>query len=220
MSSTSNQSSTLASRVYEQVKARIVSRQVRPGDRINADQLARDLHVSVTPIRESLRWLEREGLIHNVPHRGAVVVELDRKRIEDLFAVRLQLEPFAASLAAHHASPMQTAEIHDLIRQATTALETSNYEHYIAIDGQFHRMIVELSSNTQLVVTMSSLFDRVQAFMGYTVNNGLTDRAGIALQQHAAVIEAISAGDADAASSAMRNHLSWSRANVLSAMEG
>src|ERR1051325_2726809 len=79
------QARTLTHQVYQNLKHRIMNRQLHPGSRLVVDRVAQELSVSMTPVREAFRLLEQEGLLKNVPHCGAVVIELSRKDVEDMF---------------------------------------------------------------------------------------------------------------------------------------
>src|ERR1041385_2526273 len=89
------QARTLTHQVYQNLKHRIMNRQLQPGARLVVDRVAQELSVSMTPVREAFRLLEQEGLLKNVPHCGAVVIELSRKDVENMFAIRRALEGLA-----------------------------------------------------------------------------------------------------------------------------
>jgi len=209
------QRETMTDRVYAVLKQRITAKHIRPGDRLVADRIARELQVSVTPVRETLRLLERDGLIRNVPHRGAVVVELNRKDVADLFAVRQQLEILAVRAAAEHASPLHVQLMKQHIHNGWDSINADRFKDYVQADSELHRTIAEASGNDMLRVTMLGMLDRVDAFINRTVQEGYIDRAHQALEQHEAIVAAIAARDADAAEKAMRDHLQMSQSNAL-----
>ena len=94
----------LADDVYESIKGMIMDHLIAPGERVNIDAVARELEVSQTPVRESLARLEADGLVTKLPLRGySVAPLLTRRELEELFQLRLLIEPWGAGQAARHA---------------------------------------------------------------------------------------------------------------------
>jgi len=89
---------------YEQIRARILNGDIRPGDRLREVELADDLGLSRTPVREAIRRLEQDGIVEHAAHKGAVVRSLDQSSITELYTIREVLEGTAARLAAQHAN--------------------------------------------------------------------------------------------------------------------
>src|ERR1700730_14446555 len=95
---------TKAEAVYQELRRRILSSVILPGSMLSQEALAVQLGVSITPLREALRRLETEGLVKTLAHRTMTIPPLTRKEVRELYAVRLQLDPLAAKLAAENAS--------------------------------------------------------------------------------------------------------------------
>jgi len=204
------QRETTTDRVYAFLKQKITAKDIKPGDRLVAHQIARELQVSATPVRETLRLLERDGLIHNEPHKGAVVVKLDRKDILDLFEVRMNLEGIAVRHAAKHATEMHIQQMRQHIAVGRESLIEKRFYDYVKADGNFHRVIAEASDNNQLHQMLLILLDRVDAFINRTVHEGYTDKATLALYQHDVIVNAIADHNVQAAETACRDHLQMS----------
>ena len=102
-----NSSGSLRVRVFEALEQAIINGEYKEGDTLNELRLTKELGVSRTPIREALTQLELEGLVKNIQNKGAVVVGVSQKDIDDIYAIRLRLDGFAAKLAAENITDEQ-----------------------------------------------------------------------------------------------------------------
>jgi DNA-binding GntR family transcriptional regulator len=208
----------LADETYEVIKALIMNHQLRPGERVNIDALARDLRVSPTPVREALARLESDGLVVKEPLRGSrTTALLNRREFDDLYEMRFLLEPWAARRAADAITPAGRERIGAEIAVGVPILAGSDYATYKSMfehDARFHELIFELAGNQLLQSVWNRAHCHLHLFRLYYAA-GL---GSLALQEHQEVSEALMAGDADRAESAMRRHLSASRNRLLPAI--
>lgn len=144
----------LSDEVYELVKELLLDQRLLPGERLNIDQLARVLQVSATPLREALVRIEPEGLVVKTPLRGYMVTPvLDPASFEQLYDLRLLLEPEAARLAAAHITGKQLAVLDDAavaMREAETGPTYRAFRSFAAADARFHGAIASASGNRYL----------------------------------------------------------------------
>lgn len=144
--------------VYEELKRQLLVGEISPGTRMMEIELAEDMGVSRTPVREAIRKLEKEGLVTMEARRGAYASEVSVEDMLDVLEVRQDLEAMAASLAAQRI----TEEEKELLSRATEnyreAVESEKTEDIIRCDEQFHQMIVNCSRNKTLI----KLFSQVQ----------------------------------------------------------
>ncbi|NES37398.1 GntR family transcriptional regulator [Micromonospora sp. PPF5-17] len=198
---------TLADDVYESVKALIMEHTIAPGHRINIDGLARSLAVSPTPVREALARLESDGLVHKRAMTGYTVSRLlSRREFEELFELRLLLEPAAAGRAAAHATADQRERI-SAQAAATVAVEPgADYLRraaFTALDARFHDLVAEVSGNRLLRDCTTRLHAHLHLHRRYFP---ATDPA-VTVTEHGRIAAAVAAGDPAAAAEAMRRHL-------------
>jgi DNA-binding GntR family transcriptional regulator len=201
----------LGEEVYGLLFAQIMSLQIAPGARITIDALARDLGVSPTPVREALGRLENEGLIHKthlVGYRAAP--QLSRRQFDDLYDLRLLLEPYAAAKAAECISDESLAELVALGREMTADGQDGPlaYGRFAQLDQRFHDEIARAGGNTLVEEALDRLHTHVHLFrLMYhsTVTEG-------ALREHAAIIAAFQERDGPKAARLMRAHIERSRA--------
>lgn len=192
---------------YRAIKDMIVSLELPPAALLDERGLAERLGVGLTPVRQALRRLEWESLVVILPRRGTLVADLNDSDLDRIFEMRSVLEPQAAGLAAERGSDEQRAALADVIARTHTELAraTPDRRALIALDRELHRAIWAMAGNGMLEQTLEWLFSHVLRRW-----NVLLDRAeelGNVMAQHEAVVDAIVAGDAEAARRAMARHV-------------
>ena len=193
----------LREQVLVELRRRIVDGEYREGERLTETRLADDFGVSRNPVREALRVVEAEGFVQILPRRGAVVATLDETAVRDLFAVRQQLETLAAGLAAERATPQGIAQLRDLIEQAAAATKAKDFDRVAELNSAFHRAVIEVSGNRWLHSISAAMYHHVH----WVFRVGAAQRAPHSSEEHVRLVDAIEAGDAEAASTAARRHV-------------
>lgn len=140
----------LSAVVLRTVREAIVAGRLAPGAAINEAQLSKRLGVSRAPVREALRWLEKEGLVANVPYRGAIVTPLTQRGVEELQAFRRLLEVFAAEQVIVGATDADLDALAALVGEMERCAKHGDLDCMSAADVAFHTRIVELSGNALL----------------------------------------------------------------------
>ncbi|MDQ1584052.1 MAG: hypothetical protein QOF36_2106 [Microbacteriaceae bacterium] len=209
--------SILADEIYELIKSRLMDNLVEPGSRLSIDGLARDFSCSPTPVREALARLESEGLVTKRAHHGYAVAPLmDSKSFDELFRVRLLLEPTAASWAAALATGEQIRNLEDLIADMKEPVHGASYESYKAFaaqDAAFHLALATASGVGLMVDLLERLRPHSQLYRLYYE----TGIAGDTVVEHQRVVDAVSQHDEAAASLAMSFHLNAARERLTGA---
>ncbi|MEY9962392.1 DNA-binding GntR family transcriptional regulator [Streptacidiphilus sp. MAP12-16] len=203
--------SVLADEVYEILKSKLMDNVVEPGSRLSIDGLARELKVSPTPIREALARLESDGLVAKRAHHGYTAAPLiDARTLDELFRMRLLLEPACASWAARDATARQITGIKDLLAEMRKPLSGDGYENYKAFaaqDAAFHLALAEATGVGLMVDALERLRPHAQRYrLYYTV--GIADDT---VPEHERVLDAVMRRDEVGAAQAMSAHLSASR---------
>ncbi len=174
-----------------------------PGDRLLESELAERFGVSRTPIREALQRLETQSVVAR-DGRSLIVASLDHDQLGELYVVRAELEGLAARLAAQHAAPEEIAVLREMVRRdheildQTDALSRSN--------KRFHRQI-HLASHNRYLIQQLEMVHRTMALLSSTTL-AASGRGARALDEHAAILDAIELRDGDAAEAAIRVHIS------------
>ncbi len=150
--------------VYEELRSLILTGKIKPGTRMMEIELAEDMGVSRTPIREAIRKLEKEGLVVIEPRKGAYASEVSVKDMEDILEVRANLEGLAAYLAAERMTEAEKKLLDETKERFKQAVADGNMADMIAYDTKFHHMIVESSRNNHLIHMVEQLQELVLRF--------------------------------------------------------
>ena len=206
--------SALVVDVYNAILDRITSLQIHPGAKITVDNLARELGVSQTPIREALSRLEAEGLVLKTYLVGySAAPRLNRAQVEQVFEMRLLLEPTAAAKAvAHLGDEDQEAlsALHKEMLQLRGNLSPA-YNEYARMDTQFHAVIATKSGNALLADALAKLHTQVHIFrLGFP-----TRLSAETVAEHAEILNALMHGNARASKKAMKAHILASQQRML-----
>jgi DNA-binding GntR family transcriptional regulator len=167
---------TLRHRIVEVIRQAITSGDLSPGDRIVELQLAKQLGVGNTAVREALFELERAGLVTRIPNKGSFITKMTLEDAQLIFQVRKELEGLAVELAADHASAPELDMLQGFVDGMKTAAETSDIERFYQNDLEFHRTLWRLSRNRYLASTLETLVVPLFAFflirtrLDYTVD--------------------------------------------------
>ncbi|SMQ85385.1 transcriptional regulator, GntR family [Devosia lucknowensis] len=207
---------SLATEVYETVFSQLMALKIAPGSRITVDNLARELRVSQTPIREALSRLEAEGLVNKTHLVGySAAPQITSKQFADLYELRLLLEPDAARRAVAMLTPDSVAELTEAAgvmgRRAKSGDERARYSQFARQDAVFHDMIMQVAGNQLIRDTLNHQHVHFHIFR-LMFHSRVTEEA---LAEHEAIIAAFEARDADAAQKAMRIHIERSRDRLL-----
>lgn len=191
--------------VYEQLKIQILTGKIAPGTRMMEVELAEDLGVSRTPVREAIRKLEKEALVVIEPRRGAYVSDVSVKEMVDTLVVREDLEALAASLTAKRITKEELEGLEKKVTDYSEAIASGDMEQIIRADESFHHKIVALSGNKALIQLFSSVQELSLRFR-YLYYEDFTRYENMPVE-HKEILEAIRTGDGDAARIVSDNHV-------------
>lgn len=201
--------------VYDAILDLIVNRSLRPGQHLVENELAALLGVSRQPVREALQGLKNDGWVELRPGHGAFVHAPTAEEADHLLAVRGLLETESARLAAFHAPEDRIEWLRELCARGVSALDSDDIETVVALNAEFHAAVTGMSGNKVLVELASQVDRRVRWYYTPVARH----RGAQSWQEHAAIIEAIAAGDADLAALEMREHTEHTRRSYLEQRE-
>jgi DNA-binding GntR family transcriptional regulator len=190
--------------VFEIIRADIMSLRIPPDTRILIESLVRELGVSQTPIREALSMLEARGLVtkkHFVGYCSAP--QLNRKQLDELYEVRLLIEPFVARCAAERMSDKDLKALRDLAQNMEPGETRTSYDRFADQDSELHDRIAIGSSNGLLQESLARLHTHLHIFRLRFHSEVTTE----AYAEHALLIDALSRRDGAGAEAAMRQHI-------------
>ncbi|MFG3113275.1 GntR family transcriptional regulator [Streptomyces sp. NPDC048197] len=198
-----------AERVYAHVKDAVLQRRYEGGMLLTEGELADAVGVSRTPVREALLRLEVEGLLKLYPKKGAMVLPVSAQEIADVVETRLLVEKHAAAKAVPASEPLLT-ELTELLETMREQAASGDLAAVSVTDRAFHAAIVRSAGNQILDRLYEQLRDR-QLRMGVAVMHADPDRIAKNIAEHAEILDALRAGDADAATEVVHRHVSWVR---------
>ena len=199
--------STFADRAYAALKDVIVTLDIydKPGDvRLDERQIANDLGISRTPVREAMAQLEREGFVRSVPRRGIYVVRKTRAEVSELITAWAALESMAARLITQNATDREIAELRQMFAKFENGELHARLDEYSDVNIEFHQTIIRLSRNNVLIDLAENLFTHMRMIRRKTI--GEEDRADRSIRDHMNIIQAIEARDTERAEDLVRNH--------------
>jgi DNA-binding GntR family transcriptional regulator len=192
--------------VAERLRARILSGDLAPGQRLIEADLLAELGVGRSAIREAFLQLDAEGLVELRHQRGAAVTRLSRKEMSDLFAIRERLEGFAARLAADRVGEPGNREwLLEQRRLWKQAEMLQNERSHMEANTPFHEGVIAMSGNGRLVEMLRRL--QIPAYRQRFLSVLDKDRRQDSVEDHLQVIDALLAGDGRRAESLMRAHV-------------
>lgn len=188
----------------DEIENDILVGRYRPGERLDEQTLARRFEVSRTPIREALLQLQSSGLVRFHANRGAFVAELSSTDVLEMYELRTELEGICGRLAAHRGTPDTVLALGRALQVCERAFEANDLEAYFAANDQFHEVIYSMTGNKLLTETAGSLYRRLKFFRHIQLSD--QDRMKVSLDEHRAIVAAISARDAARAEAALKEH--------------
>jgi DNA-binding GntR family transcriptional regulator len=185
---------TMQEIAYESIREAILTGRYAPGQRLLPDDLARELGTSRMPVREALQRLEVAGLVSITPHRGAVVNELSKQDIVEIYHIRAVLEGLAARLAAPHLTPGDYERLNALIKEMSVAASAGpDLDQVLRVNRDFHEIVWRGAHAPRLHELLQNLYIASQRFRNLSVL--LPGRLSQIVAEHRRIAHALAAGD-------------------------
>lgn len=213
---TIDSASSITDQVYEALRGDILACVIEPGEAISEATLATRYTVGKAPVRLALSRLRQEGLVSASPRRSFVVSSITPRDVQELYEVRLVLEPASARLAAGKVDLARLRKIDAVCRQGYLPGDVKSTLRFLDANREFHLAIVEASGNRRFLRLLSQIFDETTRVMhiGLCVRN----RNAEMQHEHDALLEALEAGDGNAAAQIAEEQVIASRDMVMNAI--
>lgn len=202
--------------VFEALKDAILTQKLHPGERLLESELAVELGVSRTPIREAIRRLEQEGLVIMLPRKGAYVAGISLKDIHEVYEIRAALESLALELAAKYITDEELAELALQVSEEEALTDAGRLNEIIFIDSSFHDLIYQYARNSKLTQFVEILQEQFKRFRALPL--GGSARSNTALQEHQQILEALKNHDSELASKLAKKHIDGAEAALIAAL--
>lgn len=199
---------------YEALRQAIVVGSLQPNERLVEANLAREFGLGRSAVRTALARLEQDGLVEREPHRGARVRLIDEREAVEILEARAVLEGVAARHAAQNATTADVKRLRQILKEMRRLLDSGDLLRASDENAVLHRTLLEIADHPTVMRLISMLKSQLVRFQYRTIMlPGRTERS---FEEHSAIVDAIAAGDPDAAEKAMRRHLS----HVAEALRG
>lgn len=193
--------------IYASIKERIINCEIPPGGLIVENEFAEEFGTSRTPIREALLRLQRDRLVQIFPRRGTFTTQISLKEVDEIFDIRLMIEP---QIIQQVISTIDLSKVQEFKDQfSDPELASVSYKKWFFLDRRFHEFLVESTENDTLIRTYLEIMDkllRVRIMIGK-----LPTRAETTNDEHIRILDAILARDDKKAAEYMREHIIASR---------
>jgi len=196
---------SLAEHIVEDLERRIISRTLKPGQRIIEESLCKTFGVSRSPVREAFQILESQGFVVREPRKGISVAKILPQEAEDIYRIRAGLEGLSLSLAVQKQTPELLKKLKNLNARMIRASAKKNGKTYDSLNQKFHEMIVSACGNQRLAQLIRNFDKQTMRYRLAIVSSpGWMENS---TRIHKALIAAFEAGDADAAERIRKNSI-------------
>lgn len=199
--------------VSEALRQAIKDGLLQPGERLMEIQLADELGVSRTPIREAIRKLELEGFVVMVPRRGAYVADISLKDVAQVFEIRGALEELAAGLAAERITPDELEYLERILVEINEYIENDDFAKIVDADIRFHDVLYHASRNQRLVDILHNLREQMLRFRSISMH--YPGRLAATWEEHRHLVEYIAEHNSAMARKVAKKHMENSEKTLL-----
>lgn len=203
---------SLADQIFEQLETDILSGKYQRGEILTEMKLSESMGVSRTPVREALRRLAQEHIIEETG-KGSVVLGITREDLQDIYAIRQNIEGIAAYRAALRITDEQIKQLRDLLDLQEFYAAKKDADHIKGVDNHFHELVYRYSGSTVIYDTLTPLHKKVQKYRKTSVEN--EERAKLSLKEHREILAALEAHDAELAQKMVTDHVVNAYNNIM-----
>ena len=202
--------------VCEHIREAIINGTFAPGERLMEIQMADEMGVSRTPVREAIRKLEMEGFVVMIPRRGTYVSNMSIKDINDVYEIRISLDTLAAGLAAERISDEELEELQRLLVKVGNAIEENDMAKVVEADIEFHDVLYKASRNERLRNIINNLREQITVIRGVSMR--YPGRLKDTQEEHRRLVESIAARNVEKSQEIARIHLENAERTLMIAM--
>jgi len=202
---------TLSKRVYKSLKKSILNGELKPGQKLSQDWLAKQMKVSRMPVREAIERLRTEGLVESIPYKESRVVNFSYKDIEEIYSVRSLLEAYSARLSSSKIREKDLKELKKINKEMKNFLDKNNFKQLSIRNKKFHLIIYNRSGNSRLSKTIKNLWDSCPR--DYFWN--FSERSENSIIDHEKIINAIESKNKELMEKMMLQHIENTKRRII-----
>lgn len=192
----------------DQLRDMVLTGQIRPGEKLNEPPLAMQLGISRPPLREAMRVLEGEGLLHLTPRRGYRVVEFESRDIDEIYGLRQVLEEYAVTKLLATERAVSLAPLDDVLADMRIAAEQADSRATVRLNVDFHVRVIEVTGDRHLTHVYKILMQQMQIFMGANIRHEARSAGSLmqGYERHRSLLEILRVGSRDQVLAALEDH--------------
>ncbi len=206
--------------VYEALREGILNSLFQQGERLHVDALAAKLGVSLTPVRNAIQQLASEGLVEIRPRSGTFVASLSVQDVAETFEIRCALEALAVEKAAQLISVDQLTRLKELLTSMARPINSPQERKQHEKDNtEFHKMIVDASSNRRLIEIYESLNAHLKIARIHASEDSWRKRLDEEQAEHRQIVEALEARDPARSAATLRKHIYRAKDSLIASLK-
>ncbi len=206
--------SSRSEQVYVALREALLSGAFTPGDQLRESEIAQQLGVSKTPVREAMSTLRAKGLLKSSPTRGILVTQIDGDTLEQLYEVRALLEPEAIRRAVPKADDKLVTHADRLLTEAQRHGQRRDFNALSRSNRDFHELLYQRCENTKMQLILNDMRDQLQ-FAAASGWRGTTPSWEEERGEHLAILDAVANGDGERAAELSKSHIEHAAAKLL-----
>lgn len=204
-------------RLVDQLRTLILSRNLSPGERLVQNDLAEQLGVSRTPVREALHQLASEGLVTILPNKGATVAKLELSDLEDIYSIRIALEGYGARLAAQQMDEHDLKELRAIVSEMKQVFALGDRWHLLEINRSFYQVLYSIAGRARLYDLIMRYMDLADMYrrMAFTIEH----HYAATIADHERLLEALVQHDLETVERVAREQLERTASDLMAFLE-
>lgn len=204
---------TMRKQVYEHLRSQILNRTIKPSSRLVEAQIAKEIGISRTPVREALHLLEKDGFLESLPRVGYCVKELVWNDLDEIFEIRLVNELLACRWALQKIDDNHLEKLESNLKKVKAGLLLEQPDLFLRYDEEFHEIIFQAAGSSHLLEICQQLRLLMLRYRAASINTVETVKE--ALKGHEKIIQCLRAKDEKGLEDAMTSHLEFSKQDIL-----
>jgi len=203
----------LTDTVYNVLRDRILTHQLKPGLKIVEEKLAQEMGISRTPLKRALTKLEKEHLIETIPRKGTYIRKFSAKDVKEIYEIRKLIEGYSAELAANSITSSELKQMRKLAEDYRKFASKDNRAACTDTDVQFHEILVKANRNTELLEMMKNFNLQIKSMRMNQTN--FCEWGEKTTKEHLAIVDALSKGDGKLAKKLAEEHIDNAQRKLL-----
>lgn len=199
--------------VYQNIRESIINCRYKSGQRLLLKKISDEMEVSITPVREALKKLEKDGLVELAPNNGAMVIDLGLRDIIELYDLRRQLECLAIELLGDNINKKLIEKLGEICDKDEDCLREDNLNLHVKYNNEFHELLIKSAQNKRLVKFYNEISGQLSILAGKTAK--IPGWAKKSLTEHIEIVKALDKKNTELAKKIIFNHIQGTKEDIL-----